>query len=170
MAILGGAKVSDKIEVIENLLPRVDTLIIGGAMAYTFFKAMGKPVGKSLVEDDKLDAARDIMARAKAARACRCCCRSTTWWRRSSRPARRRKRCRWTTPAIGDRMGLDIGPRPSRAYADALRRRARPWSGTARWACSRSTPFAEGTIAVAQAVAAREGHHASSAAATRSRR
>ena len=65
VAILGGAKVSDKIEVIENLIPRVDRLLIGGAMAYTFFKAMGKPVGKSLVEDDKLDAARDIMARAK---------------------------------------------------------------------------------------------------------
>ena len=65
MPILGGAKVSDKIEVIENLIPRVDRLLIGGAMAYTFFKAMGKPVGKSLVEDDKLDAARDIMARAE---------------------------------------------------------------------------------------------------------
>ena len=66
VAVLGGAKVSDKIEVIENLIPRVDRLLIGGAMAYTFFKAMGKPVGRSLVEDDKLDAARDIMARATA--------------------------------------------------------------------------------------------------------
>ena len=59
MAVLGGAKVSDKIEVIENLIAAVDRLLIGGAMAYTFFKAQGKPVGKSLVEDDKLDAARD---------------------------------------------------------------------------------------------------------------
>src|SRR6058998_502615 len=65
-AVLGGAKVSDKIEVIENLIPRVDRLLIGGAMAYTFFKAQGKPVGKSLVEDDKQDAARDILQRAKA--------------------------------------------------------------------------------------------------------
>src|SRR5215216_2078177 len=65
VAVLGGAKVSDKIEVIENLIPRVDRLLIGGAMAYTFFKAMGKPVGRSLVEDDKLDSAKDIMARAK---------------------------------------------------------------------------------------------------------
>ncbi|MSO83759.1 MAG: phosphoglycerate kinase, partial [Acidobacteria bacterium] len=59
VAILGGAKVSDKIEVIDNLFTRVDRLLIGGAMAYTFFKAMGKPVGRSLVEDDKLDVARD---------------------------------------------------------------------------------------------------------------
>ena len=64
VAVLGGAKVSDKIEVIENFLGRVDALLIGGAMAYTFFKAKGLPVGKSLVEDDKLDAARDVMAKA----------------------------------------------------------------------------------------------------------
>ena len=63
VAILGGAKVSDKIEVIENLLPRVDRLLIGGAMAYTFFKARGLPVGRSLVEDDKLEAAREISRR-----------------------------------------------------------------------------------------------------------
>ena len=62
VAILGGAKVSDKIEVIENLVPRVDRLIIGGAMAYTFFKAMGKPVGRSLVEDDKVELASQLMA------------------------------------------------------------------------------------------------------------
>src|SRR6185295_20424039 len=65
VAIIGGAKVSDKIEVIENLMTRVDSLLIGGAMAYTFFKAQGLPVGKSLVEDDKLDTARDIIARAQ---------------------------------------------------------------------------------------------------------
>ena len=68
VAVLGGAKVSDKIEVIENLIPRVDRLLIGGAMAYTFFKSMGKPVGKSLVEDDKLDSARDILARCEGSR------------------------------------------------------------------------------------------------------
>src|SRR5204863_3241422 len=65
VAILGGAKVSDKIEVIENLIPRVDRLLIGGAMAYTFFKSQGKPVGKSLVEDDKRGEARHIMTRAQ---------------------------------------------------------------------------------------------------------
>src|SRR5262249_29683869 len=66
VAILGGAKVSDKIEVIENLLGRVDRLLIGGAMAYTFFKSRGLPVGKSLVEDDKLDHARKIETLAAA--------------------------------------------------------------------------------------------------------
>ena len=66
VAVIGGAKVSDKIEVIESMLARVDRLLIGGAMAYTFFKALGMPVGRSLVEDEKLDAARDIMAHAKA--------------------------------------------------------------------------------------------------------
>ncbi len=66
VAVLGGAKVSDKIDVIENLIPRVDRLLIGGAMAYTFFKAQGKPVGQSLVEVDKQTAALDIIERAKA--------------------------------------------------------------------------------------------------------
>src|SRR4029079_18301513 len=64
VAILGGAKVSDKIEVIENLLGKVDRLLIGGAMAYTFFKSRGLPIGKSLVENDKLDEARSIEAAA----------------------------------------------------------------------------------------------------------
>ena len=66
VALLGGAKVSDKINVIENFLGRVDRLLIGGAMAYTFFRALGLPTGRSLVEADKLDAARDVINHAKA--------------------------------------------------------------------------------------------------------
>lgn len=66
VAILGGAKVSDKIAVIENLLDKVDSLIIGGGMAYTFLKAMGNNIGTSICEDEKLDLARDILAKAKA--------------------------------------------------------------------------------------------------------
>jgi phosphoglycerate kinase len=64
VAILGGAKVSDKIEVIENLMKFVDQILIGGAMAYTFLKSKGEPTGKSLVEDDKIDLARELLARA----------------------------------------------------------------------------------------------------------
>src|SRR4029450_10185012 len=62
IAILGGAKVSDKIEVIANLMKIVDKLLIGGAMAYTFLKAQGKPTGKSLVEEDKVDLANELLS------------------------------------------------------------------------------------------------------------
>jgi phosphoglycerate kinase len=64
VAILGGAKVSDKIQVIESLLPRVDALLIGGGMAYTFFKAQGKSIGKSLVEEDKIGLAKELLSKA----------------------------------------------------------------------------------------------------------
>ena len=66
MAILGGAKVSDKIGVINNLIDKVDTLIIGGGMAYTFFRAMGNPIGTSICEADKLDLARELVEKAHA--------------------------------------------------------------------------------------------------------
>jgi phosphoglycerate kinase len=66
VAILGGAKVSDKIEVIDNLLGKVDALLIGGGMAYTFLKAKGQEVGKSLLEADKIDVAKEALAKAKA--------------------------------------------------------------------------------------------------------
>src|SRR5262249_20904099 len=66
VAIIGGAKVSDKIDVLRNLLGKVDALLIGGAMAYTFFKAQGRKVGKSLVEDDKLELAKELLKEAKS--------------------------------------------------------------------------------------------------------
>jgi len=66
VAVLGGAKISGKIDVISNLLPKVDKLLIGGGMAYTFFKAQGKEIGKSLLEADRIDLARDLLARAGA--------------------------------------------------------------------------------------------------------
>ena len=66
MAILGGAKVSDKIPVIQNLMKKVNVLIIGGGMAYTFLKAQGQEIGKSLVENDKLDLAKELLQEAKS--------------------------------------------------------------------------------------------------------
>ena len=64
-AIMGGAKISDKILIIENLLDKVNNLIIGGGMAYTFFKALGGSIGNSLVEEDKLDLAKELIQKAK---------------------------------------------------------------------------------------------------------
>ena len=64
VAILGGAKVADKLKVIDNLLEKCDTLIIGGGMAYTFLKAQGLEVGKSLVDDEKIDYCKEMMAKA----------------------------------------------------------------------------------------------------------
>jgi phosphoglycerate kinase len=151
VAVLGGAKVSDKIEVIDNLIPRVDRLLIGGAMAYTFLKTQGKPVGKSLVEDDKQDAARDILERAKTG--------GLTLMLPTDHVVAPKLEA--GAPAetlsvddekIGDRMGLDIGPRTARAYADALRdARMVVWNGP--MGVFEIDAFAQGTIALAQAVA-----------------
>ena len=153
VAILGGAKVSDKIEVIENLLARVDALLIGGAMAYTFFKAQGLPVGKSLVEDDRLDSAQEHPRGGEGAeRPPRAAGRSR---RRAEARGRRpeRSRSRSTDAAIGDRMGLDIGPKTIAGVRGGAARARRRSSGTARWACSRSTRSPRARLAVAEAVA-----------------
>ena len=155
VAILGGAKVSDKIEVIENLIPRVDSLIIGGAMAYTFFKAMNLPVGKSLVEDDKLDSARDIMTRAQQ--------RNLPLLLPTDHVVAPKLEAgapsevlRVDDAAIGDRMGLDIGPQTIAAYTDALKgAHTVVWNGP--MGVFEIDAFAAGTIGVAQAVAAVNG-------------
>src|SRR5690606_9966881 len=119
VALLGGAKVSDKIEVIENLLPRVDRLLIGGAMAYTFLRAIGIPTGKSLVEEDKLDDARAIIEHAKA--------RGVQFTLPVDHVVAERVAADAPTAvlqvndaAIGDRMGLDIGPATAHVFAEAL--------------------------------------------------
>ena len=155
VAVLGGAKVSDKIEVIENLIPRVDRLLIGGAMAYTFLKTQGKPVGKSLVEDDKLGAARDILERAKA--------RGLALLLPVDHVVAPKPEAGVPTetlgvddPKIGDRMGLDIGPRTAKAYAEALHdAHTVVWNGP--MGVFEIDAFAQGTIAVAQAVASAKG-------------
>ena len=151
VAVLGGAKVSDKLEVIQNLVPRVDALLIGGAMAYTFFKAQGLPVGRSLVEPDLLEAAKDVVRQAQA------------------------RQLRFELPvdhvvapkleagapaeildvgdaAIGDRMGLDIGPKTIALYRSVI-----AGANTVTWngpmGVFEIDAFATGTIEVARAVA-----------------
>jgi phosphoglycerate kinase len=154
-AILGGAKVSDKIEVIDNLLGKVDALIIGGAMAYTFFKAQGLPVGKSLVEDDRLQSATDVIAGAKSRGV------------RLELPvdhvvAPKREAGSPTAvldvsdPAIGDRMGLDIGPGTGAKYASVIAgAKTIVWNGP--MGVFEIPEFAKGTETVARAVASVNG-------------
>jgi phosphoglycerate kinase len=151
VAILGGAKVSDKIEVIDNLVPRVDKLLIGGAMAYTFFKAQGKPTGKSLVEDDKLDSAREIMA-AAAKRSLPLLLPTDHVVAPRLEAGAPSETLSVDDSAIGERMGLDIGPETTRAYADALRdAKTVVWNGP--MGVFEIPEFANGTVAVARAVA-----------------
>src|SRR5206468_8896321 len=152
VAILGGAKVSDKLEVIDNLLGKVDRLIIGGAMAYTFFKSRGVPVGRSLVEDEKLEAATRIQDDAVARKV------------RLELPIdhvvtdRLEEGAAYQVldigdSAIGDRMGVDIGPKTAEGYkaciADA---KTVVWNGP--MGVFEIAAFAGGTNAVAVAVAA----------------
>jgi len=150
VSILGGAKVSDKIGVINNLLEKVDTLIIGGGMAYTFLRAKGYHIGTSICEEDKLDLANEMMAKAAE------------------------KGVKFLIPVdnvVGKEynentehqiidsdelpegwMGLDIGPKTSELFADAIKD-----AGTVVWngpmGVSEWANFANGTIAVAKAVA-----------------
>jgi len=151
VAVIGGAKVSDKIEVIDNLIAKVDRLLIGGAMAYTFFKAEGKPVGRSLVEDDKLDAARDIVSRARQ-RGLQLLLPTDHVVAPALDAAAPSETLSVDDPAIGDRMGLDIGPATVKAYAAALSdARTVVWNGP--MGVFEIDQFAKGTIGVARAVA-----------------
>ena len=155
VALLGGAKVSDKIEVIENLIAHVDRLLIGGAMAYTFFKANGKPVGRSLVEDDKLDAARDIMARAEQ-RGLELLLPVDHVVAAKIETGVPVQTISVDDPSIGDRMGLDIGPATVSAFARALSdAQTVVWNGP--MGVFEIDAFAQGTIGVARAVAGVKG-------------
>jgi phosphoglycerate kinase len=155
VAILGGAKVSDKLEVIENLVPRVDALLIGGAMAYTFFKAHGVPVGKSLVEAELLDAAREIDARAKA-RALRLALPVDHVVAPKLEAGAPSETLDVGDAAIGDRMGLDIGPKTIEAYRSVIAgAKTVIWNGP--MGVFEIDAFANGTIEVAKAVAAVKG-------------
>jgi phosphoglycerate kinase len=149
VAVMGGAKISDKIEVIRNLMSKVDALLIGGGMMFTFYKAQGFEIGKSLLEADKVDLAKSILEEAKA------------------------KNIRLLLPTdtvIGDKfdnaaatntvkvnqipagwMGLDIGPETIRVFSDEIRKaKTVVWNGP--MGVFEMSNFAKGTMAVAQAL------------------
>jgi phosphoglycerate kinase len=155
VAILGGAKVSDKLKVIENLLPRIDRLIIGGAMAYTFLKAGGVPVGGSLVEDDKLDAARAIEADA-ARRGVRLELPVDHVVTAKLEAGSPHEVLAVGDPAIGARIGVDIGPATVAKYRAAIEdAKTVIWNGP--MGVFEIPEFAAGTTAVARVVAAVNG-------------
>jgi phosphoglycerate kinase len=147
VAVLGGAKVSDKIQVIESLLQHVDSLLVGGGMAYTFFEAKGQAVGKSLVEPDKVDLARKLLDTAQG--------RIHLPVDHVVASAFAENAERKTLPAaeVPDGwMGLDIGPMTAMVFADAVRKaRIVLWNGP--MGVFEMKPFAEGTLAVARALA-----------------
>jgi phosphoglycerate kinase len=153
VAILGGAKVSDKIEVIKQLLGKADTVLIGGAMAYTFFLAQGKKVGKSLVEKDKVELAKELLQQAGG---------------KIKLPVDTVISNQMTDDAqtqivegnIPDDMeGFDIGPKTRKIYADEIAKsKTVVWNGP--MGVFEKKPFAAGTQAVAQAVADATSHGA----------
>ncbi|CAN5463124.1 phosphoglycerate kinase [soil metagenome] len=155
VAVLGGAKVSDKLEVIENLIPRVDALLIGGAMAYTFLRARGVAVGKSLVEEDLLDAARDVERRA-AERGLRFELPVDHVVAPKLEAGSPAETLEVGDDAIGDRMGLDIGPKTIATYREVIAgAKTVIWNGP--MGVFEIEAFAAGTLEVAKAVAEVKG-------------
>lgn len=146
IAILGGAKVSDKIEVIQNLLKFVDQLLIGGAMAYTFLKTKGVPVGKSLVEDDKLDLAKQILTESGA--------KILLPLDHVAAAELKEGADNQVVAEIPDGlMGVDIGPRTIEAFERVIAgAKTIIWNGP--MGVFEKPPFDKGTVAIAKAVAA----------------
>ncbi len=150
VAILGGAKVSDKINVIDNLLSKVDTLVIGGGMAYTFLKAQGFTIGTSLVEEDKVEYAMEMINKAKAKGVNLLLPVDHITAKEFSADA---------TPVVTENeniqegyMGLDIGPKTAAIYANAVKTaKTVVWNGP--MGVFEFDNFAKGTIAVAKALA-----------------
>lgn len=148
VAILGGAKISGKIDVVEALLDRVDRLIIGGAMANTFFLALGLEVGESLVEADKVDVARDVLERGGDRIILPVDVRLSDRIAPDAPVAARPR----TDVSASDRIG-DIGPESEALFASFIRdARTVVWNGP--MGVFEMAPFAGGTLAVAEAVAA----------------
>jgi phosphoglycerate kinase len=155
VAILGGAKVSDKIAVIQNLMEKVDALIIGGGMAYTFLKALGEQVGKSLVEEDKIELARQLLQEAKT--------RKLKFLLPSDHVIADKidinahiERVDEGRPIPANMMGLDIGLKTVEKFAEEISgARTIVWNGP--MGVFEVAPFAKGTFAVARAVADNAG-------------
>jgi phosphoglycerate kinase len=155
LAILGGAKVSDKIGVIRNLLPKVDALIIGGGMAYTFMKAQGQEIGKSMLETDKIQLATELLAEAKAKHV------------RLLLPVDHVVADKLDAAAVGtiipvgqpipaDKMALDIGPATIELFSEEISRaRTIVWNGP--MGVFEFAQFSKGTTKVAEAVADNPG-------------
>ena len=151
VAILGGAKVSDKIEVVENLMKIADAMLIGGGMAYTFLKAQGLGIGKSLVEEDKLDLARKILADAKQKnfKLLLPVDHVIAPEFKADAPAKTVE----VTATPADQMGLDIGPKTVAAYsAEIAKAKTIVWNGP--MGVFEMPAFAKGTLEIAKAVAA----------------
>ena len=145
VAILGGAKVSDKIEVIENLVKIVDQLLIGGAMAYTFLKAQGKPTGKSLVEDDKVQLARELLVHS-ADKILLPSDHVVVDELKEGAPFE------VASNVPEGKMGVDIGPETVKAFSAAIAKaKTVIWNGP--MGVFEKPPFDRGTVALAKAVA-----------------
>src|SRR5450432_3627088 len=159
VAILGGAKVSDKIEVVENLMKIADAMLIGGGMAYTFEKAQGLEIGKSLVENDKLDLAKRLMADAKD-KSFKLLLPTDHVVAPEFKADAKATICDVaSTPA--DQMGLDIGPKTIAAYsAEIAKAKTIVWNGP--MGVFEMPAFAKGTLEIAKAVAAATANGATS--------
>ena len=154
VAILGGAKVSDKIGVIENLLDKVDTILIGGGMAYTFLKAMGKEIGTSLLEADKLELAKDLLHRAKE-KGVRV--ELPTDGVIADAVAENQKTAIVSIDAIpADKMSLDIGPETIKTFTSIVKEaKTVVWNGP--MGVFEIKEFSNGTLALAKAMAECQG-------------
>ena len=152
VSLLGGAKVSDKIEVIQNLLPIVDNLLIGGAMAYTFLRALRLPVGKSLVEEEKVELARRVLVEAKQRKYRMQLPVDHVIAQKLDAGAPTRVVDGVSTPIPDDFLGVDIGPETVQLYTDEIAKaKTVIWNGP--MGVFEMEPFAQGTLAIARALA-----------------
>ena len=152
VAILGGAKVADKLNVINNLIEKCDTLIIGGGMAYTFLKAQGKEIGTSLVDDTKLDYCKELIEKAAKAGKERLLPVDTTITKSFPDPIDAEIEVEVSETIPADMMGLDIGTKTQELYAEAVKSaKTVVWNGP--MGVFENPILAKGTIAVAKSLA-----------------